>query len=117
MQINFPLFFCDLRVLARGGLTFKRTKMAYGILSVNMPIKQKLYNKELDRIWLFTRPCTNNLVVEDSAAGAMDEQQSLQALERIESFGEDCFKSGKRELVTLVQGTIPAALQRNHEPA
>ena len=56
-------------------------------------------------------------MVEDSAAGAMDEQQSLQALERIESSGKDCFESGKWGPVTLVQGTIPAALQRNHEPA
>ena len=37
--------------------------------------------------------------------------KGLKVLERIVS------KSGEWEPVTLVQGTIPAALQRNHEPA
>ena len=49
-----------------------------------MPYKQKLHKTEkLNKIWLLMRPCTNNLVVEDSAAGAIEEQQSLQALERV----------------------------------
>ena len=49
--------------------------------------------------------------MEDSAAGAIEEQQSLQAL--VEWI---IWNNRKQELVTLVQDTIPTALQRNLVP-